>query len=290
MNLRTWMKAVITLLLLTGLLLVAWPTSAQAQGRWEWQNPLPQGNTLPGVWGSSGSDVFAVGQYGTLLHYDGTGWSAMNSGTTKHLNGVWGKSESDVFAVGSQGTILHYNGATWSAMSSGTTMAYLNGVWGSSGSDVFAVGDRGTILHYDGTAWNAMISGTDKVLNDVWGSSGSDVFAVGWPGTILHYAGICPKPLTDVTISGPVTVFTGRAWPFSAGVLPVDATQPITYTWAPEPGSGQGTRNVANNWANTGTVTLTLEAENCGALVTDTHRVDVRQPFPVYLPLVLREW
>jgi len=27
---------------------------------WKWQNPLPQGNALIGVWGSSGSDVFAV--------------------------------------------------------------------------------------------------------------------------------------------------------------------------------------------------------------------------------------
>jgi hypothetical protein len=163
-------------------------------------------------------------------------------------------------------------------------------VWGGRGSDVFAVGGRGTILHYDGVDWKAMISGTDQVLSDVWGSSDGDVFAVGWPGTILHYMRICPKSLTKVTISGPATVFPDHAWPFSAGVLPVDATQPITYTWAPEPGSGQGTSSATYNWANTGTVTLTVEAENCGALVTDTHRVEVREPFPVYLPLVLREW
>ncbi len=37
---------------------------------WTWQNPLPQGNSLRDVWGSSGSDVFAVGDGGTILHYD----------------------------------------------------------------------------------------------------------------------------------------------------------------------------------------------------------------------------
>ena len=28
---------------------------------WGWQNPLPQGNWLSRVWGSSASDVFVVG-------------------------------------------------------------------------------------------------------------------------------------------------------------------------------------------------------------------------------------
>jgi hypothetical protein len=31
------------------------------------------GNQLDGVWGSSGSDVFAVGSWGTILHYSGGG-------------------------------------------------------------------------------------------------------------------------------------------------------------------------------------------------------------------------
>jgi hypothetical protein len=53
-----------------GLLLALSPAAAQAQcGGWEWQNPLPRGNWLRGVWGSSGTDVFAVGGAGTILHY-----------------------------------------------------------------------------------------------------------------------------------------------------------------------------------------------------------------------------
>ena len=55
---------------------------------WGWQNPLPQGNHLWGTWGSSASDVYAVGDYGTILHYDGSGWGAMDSGTTQDLRGV----------------------------------------------------------------------------------------------------------------------------------------------------------------------------------------------------------
>ena len=48
------------------------------------------------------------------------------------------------------GTILHYDGSTWSAMLPSGTTSKLFKVWGSSGSDVFAVGDKGTILHSSG--------------------------------------------------------------------------------------------------------------------------------------------
>jgi hypothetical protein len=71
----------------------------------------------------------------------------MTSGTSNDLDGVWGSSGSDVFAVGYDGTILHYDGSDWSSMTSGTSN-WLEVVWGSSGSNVFAVGEGGTILHH----------------------------------------------------------------------------------------------------------------------------------------------
>ena len=167
-----WLSTLIAALLLCGAPRLA------VGGDWEWQNPIPQGNTLLDIWGSSGSNVFAVGANGTILHYNGSAWSLMTSGTTQALSGIWGSSGNDVFAVGTGGTILHYNGSAWSLMTSGTTQ-YLNRIWGNSGSDVFAVGGGGTILHYNGSAWSPMTSGTTQALNGIWGSSGSDVFAVG---------------------------------------------------------------------------------------------------------------
>jgi hypothetical protein len=141
-------RAVATWALAAALLLALGSAGVQAQnGAWEWQNPLLQGHHLYGVWGSSGSDVFAVGDY-TILHYDGADWSPMDSGATGWLGGVWGSSDSDVFAVGQRGTILHYDGEVWSPMDSPADELW--DVWGSSGSDVFAVGFAGTILHYSG--------------------------------------------------------------------------------------------------------------------------------------------
>lgn len=76
-----------------------------------------------------------------VVHYDGSGWSKMDSGTTNYLIAVWGNSPSDVFAGGLRGTICHYDGSDWSKMSSKTN-SWFRGVWGSSRTDIFAVGGR----------------------------------------------------------------------------------------------------------------------------------------------------
>ena len=73
----------------------------------------------------------------------------MTSGTKLFLDKVWGSASDDVFTVGKGGTILHYDGESWSAMESGTDV-WLKDVWGTPGGDVFAVGEDGTILHHYG--------------------------------------------------------------------------------------------------------------------------------------------
>ena len=48
---------------------------------WCWEVPKPQGNTLRGAWANGESDIWAVGDHGTALHYDGKGWSSVATGT-----------------------------------------------------------------------------------------------------------------------------------------------------------------------------------------------------------------
>ena len=59
----------------------------------------------------------------------------MYSGTGYGLYGVWGSSGSDVFAVGGAGTIVHYDGMAWSAMDSGTGRRVLREVSATKGKD-----------------------------------------------------------------------------------------------------------------------------------------------------------
>src|SRR2546423_3409495 len=123
------------------------------------------------VWNGSYAVLPAVSTQWSIAGVLGTlVWSSVSSGTANSLYGVWGSSASDVWAVGAIGTILHYNGVTWSSVSSGTSQG-INGVWGSSAANVWAVGVSGTILHYSGTSWLTVSSGTTQYLYCVWGSS-----------------------------------------------------------------------------------------------------------------------
>ena len=114
---------------------------------WCWRNPLPQGNLLGATWGSDANNVWAVGDSGTILKWNGTAWAAQVSGTTRYLTGIWGSDANNVWAVSRTGTILKWNGTAWAAQESGTEQD-LSGVWGSDANNVWAVGVTGTILQY----------------------------------------------------------------------------------------------------------------------------------------------
>ena len=51
------------------------------------------------------NDAWAVGGGGTTLHWNGTVWSSVPSGTTETLYGVWGSGPNDVWAVTSAGDL-----------------------------------------------------------------------------------------------------------------------------------------------------------------------------------------
>jgi hypothetical protein len=90
-----------------------------------------------------------------ILHYDGSSWTEMDSGTGDLLVAVWGTSGSNVYAVGKLGTILHYDGTSWSQALSKSEW-FLARIWGSSANDIYVGGllsDR--FLHYDGSSWES---------------------------------------------------------------------------------------------------------------------------------------
>jgi hypothetical protein len=155
-------------------------------------------NSLEGIWGNNSSDIFVVGQYGTILHYDGSIWTEPPSNTTISLHDIWGSSYNDIYAVGDGGTILHYDG-NWSAVTHNLTSQALLGIGGSSPTNVAAVGLDSVTLHYDGKAWYLWTKGPWGYFYSVWGIS-SDLFTAGYTmpvpggsydedpwGIILHY-------------------------------------------------------------------------------------------------------
>jgi hypothetical protein len=79
---------------------------------WEaWQNPHGYTYRFNAIWGRSATDVYIVGGYGLILHYDGRDWEFLHHDGVTVLNDVWGISARDVIAVCAAGTIIHYDGS-----------------------------------------------------------------------------------------------------------------------------------------------------------------------------------
>jgi hypothetical protein len=154
-----------------------------------WTTSEAYGNASA-VWRSGTSDLWATTTAGDILRFDGVwNWERIPTGLPIDLADLWGTSPTNIYAVGERGTILHYAGSTWTPVPSVPTIQTLNAIWGFDADDIFVVGDWGTILHYDGVQWIIQDGGTVEHLYDVWGTNGADVYAVGFDGTVLHYDG-----------------------------------------------------------------------------------------------------
>jgi hypothetical protein len=100
------------------------------------------------IWGSSASDVYAVGG-STALHWNGTTWT-----TVPGIGGseISGSGPSDVWIADFDG-MSHFDGTSWSRI------AELEGAWVTSVSvaaanDVWALASRSgvqSVEHFDGT-------------------------------------------------------------------------------------------------------------------------------------------
>src|SRR5438445_436858 len=242
---------------------------------------------LRGIWGTSASNIWAVGQEGydgatILFHYDGATWSRVSSGTISptFLSGIWGTSASDIWAVGGNGyaggPIIRYNGTTWASVSSGTTPPiHLSAVWGSSAADVWAVGvqnDYGKflhsiILHYNGTAWSPVWRGTTGALSGIWGTSASDVWAVGGNGTILHYNGTSWSSVSSGTtqyLSGVWASSPSDVWVTGGTILHYDGT-----TWSSVP--SPTIRPVGRIWGSSASDVWAVAGDGSGGELLHHH-------------------
>lgn len=137
------------------------------------------------MWGADSTHVWAVGDAGTILFWNGTIWAAQVSGSSQALQGVHGVNATNVWAVGATKTILKWSGTAWTGQTGPTGNYDLNAIFAFNASNLWAVGPAGKIIKStNGTSWAALTSGTTNDLYSVWASSATSVTTVGEAGTV----------------------------------------------------------------------------------------------------------
>ncbi len=141
--------------------------------KWEFEDVAdPQGKlvnyeTLYDIFGFSAQDVYAVGTYGTILHRDASGWSAMvqfeNSSSSTSFNllqSVWGPDADHVFTGGNFGQLYRLmpsqspDWAQVNPMGGLFSSNSINAMAGSGPDDIWMVGLAGVIRRWTGAIDN----------------------------------------------------------------------------------------------------------------------------------------
>src|SRR5262249_36940442 len=111
---------------------------------------------LNAVWGSSATDVYAVGDSGAVYHSKGDANWVYRTTSSNPLYGVWGSSATDVYAVSSLGEIWHSAGDdNWSPVT-GVTLPAAYAIWGNSADEIYVACNGGVIFEKMGAAWSTV--------------------------------------------------------------------------------------------------------------------------------------
>lgn len=152
--------------------------------------------------------------------------------------------------------------------------------------------------HWQLTAQPAVThhSALTDVLTAVWPQPGPQIITVtvsnvGGVVTASHPVTVQVTPPLTVTINSAITPTAGLSTTFTAQVLPLTVSLPITYTWV---ATGQVTvthiaqlsNTVVYRWPDSGAVTVTVSAQNAGGMVSNQRRFQVNPLRRLYLPLI----
>ena len=171
---------------------------------------LPSGEgatTLYKVWGRSASDVYAVGETGLMLHFDGASWSRLDSGVTTTLFTLHG-STAVLDAVGgffTNGVILEQkdDGSFAKRTPSGTPQ--LNGVFVPANGNAIAVGNGLSVAARDASGWTLVNDGGSETrdFHGTWIDGDDGIWAVGGDLSALN-KGVLSYGGPQQVASGPV--------------------------------------------------------------------------------------
>jgi hypothetical protein len=169
---------------------------APAVVRWRWENPLPQGHDILGIWGAGPNDVWAVGEHGLVLHFDGTSWTAVDVGTDANLTDVRGLAADDIYVAMGTDQLLHFDGTRWSRRTTGTggRLKRLAG----SGATLLAAGEPALVRRFDGVAWRDLSPAPPQTPSRIWAASPTELYiVVDATGRLWRFDGVWREVESD---------------------------------------------------------------------------------------------
>jgi hypothetical protein len=170
-------------------------------------NPNP---TVEKLWGDSPSNVYGVGNAGTILHYNGSSWRKIESGTSLDIYDIYGDGE-EVFAAGTSfqtANRVFMRLFTHQAQPLSTTPIQwsIQSLWFQPNRRYYVVGSGiYEKRQLTDSLWrNNPLDITTFYTTCIRGNDINDVLVVGAFGEVLHFNGVSWRSYraTQTAISG----------------------------------------------------------------------------------------
>jgi hypothetical protein len=150
------------------------------------------------LWGTSPNDLYAVGTNGTMIHYAGSNWTKLESGTSATINDIWGVNQrtgertilcavSEFLSPGDR-RILSITPQNIVDTVAWTPQREIRSVWFQSSRNLFTAGE-GIFQRNFLNQWKEFTATPRIYSNRVRGTALNDIVAVGEWGMVLHYNG-----------------------------------------------------------------------------------------------------
>jgi hypothetical protein len=184
-----------------------------SNGTFDWESfnhiPLPNGQAVEKLWGSSESNIWGVGPWGTIVHYDGNGWAKIEFDRQWYFYNITGNKKTgiayavaratgDVFIIAelknNMAKILYTSGNTLPILNSYTIDYHKQKLYLAGGDYIGA-----KIWEYD------LLTNEAKILKDLFDTARNmlipqisvnntnDIYFLGrdWEsGKMIHYNGL----------------------------------------------------------------------------------------------------
>ena len=164
--------------------------------RW-YELESPTEENLCSVYFVNSNDGWAVGDRGTIVHYDGSSWQLVDCPVRFDLWDVYFISSNSGWAIGNSDSILHYNGDVWEVVYSDTLNPYWSSIFFTSNTSGWVCWSKrwydpqtkkwesfGTIMHYDGENWTTQYRGKYGGIS-LWFLTDDEGWCLG--NGMLHY-------------------------------------------------------------------------------------------------------
>lgn len=150
------------------------------------------------MWGACNSNLYCVGNKGMIVHYKGTTWQKLESGTSQHIYDIWGSisnkneeikifctaadkyhgGEKKILQITKDHDVMEFD---WPPQSS------VHSVWFGKETPIYVCGSG--LFIYEKDQWSEVTELPKIYKNRVRGNHQNDIFVVGDFGFCAHYNG-----------------------------------------------------------------------------------------------------